>query len=145
MQLDQLPKIIHRSKKRLGRGLGSGKGKTGGRGQKGQKARGKVKVGFTGGGGALYKRLPLLRGWGNKPVSVKPVPINLSKVAQLDVKGPINLEVLIQNKLVPATQAKKFGVKILGNSEISKKMVISGILVSAGAKQSIEAAGGQVD
>lgn len=66
MKLNQLPKLKNRGKKRLGRGLGSGKGKTAGRGTKGQKARGKIPVNFSGAGLALYKKLPLRRGKGNK-------------------------------------------------------------------------------
>lgn len=71
MNLSQLPKIVHRSKKRIGRGHGSGKVKTAGRGSKGQKARGKIPAGFEGGQLPLIKRLPLLRGKG-KNISRKP-------------------------------------------------------------------------
>ncbi len=80
MQLQSLPKIQARSQKRLGRGLGSGKGKTSARGQKGQKARGKIPAQFTGGGLALYKKLPLLRGWGNRLAGKKPVVIRLDQL-----------------------------------------------------------------
>lgn len=68
MNIHSLPKIVKRSKKRLGRGHGSGKVKTSGRGTKGQKARGKLPLGFEGGQTPLVKRLPYLRGKGrNKP------------------------------------------------------------------------------
>lgn len=68
MELFNLPKLKGKSKKkkRLGQGLGSGKGKTAGRGHKGQKARGKVAVGFEGGQLKLIKRLPFMRGIGNR-------------------------------------------------------------------------------
>lgn len=68
MKLHQLTKIKTKDKKRLGRGIGSGKGKTAGRGTKGQKARGKIPQTFTG-GLSLYKKLPLRRGYGNPKMS----------------------------------------------------------------------------
>ena len=79
MKLDQLPKITTKKKKRLGRGYGSGKGgHTVGRGAKGQKARGKVKLGFEGGQLPLIKRLPLKRGKGKfKSFKKKPLVVNV--------------------------------------------------------------------
>ncbi len=73
MKLHQLSVVSHRSKKRVGRGLGSGKGKTGGRGTKGQKARGKIALGFIGGTLPLYKKLPYRRGLGNAKQTQKSV------------------------------------------------------------------------
>ena len=69
--------------KRLGRGTGSGLGKTAGRGTKGQKARGKIPASFTGAGLPTFKKLPLRRGLGNRIVSIKPKVINLSKLKVL--------------------------------------------------------------
>ena len=78
MKLESLPKITQKRRKRLGRGFGSGKGKTAGRGTKGQKAREKVKFGFEGGQLPLTKRLPLRRGKGrNKPLKPAPLIVNL--------------------------------------------------------------------
>lgn len=70
MKLNQMVSIKSKPKKRLGRGIGSGKGKTAGRGTKGQKARGKIPIGL-GGGLPLYKKLPLRRGQGNRSPSKK--------------------------------------------------------------------------
>ncbi len=77
MKLNELTKVKEISKKRLGRGLGSGKGKTSGRGTKGQKARGKIPAGFIG-GLAFYKKLPLKKGQGNTKQSDNPKIIKLS-------------------------------------------------------------------
>lgn len=145
MQLNNLPKTITRGKKRVGRGLGSGKGKTAGRGQKGQKARGKVKAGFSGGGVPLYKKLPLLRGWGNRQVSVKPMVVNLSKLAVFKDGEKVDLESLIKKRVVVERDVKGRGVKILGEGIIEQKLVVSKILVSKVAKQKIEQAGGQIE
>src|SRR3989338_1055175 len=80
MKLSNLSKTIERSSKRVGRGTGSGKGKTGGRGSKGQKARGKIPAAFVGGSLPLYKKLPFVRGWGNKKANPKPVVITLDEL-----------------------------------------------------------------
>lgn len=71
MRLNELIKIVSIKNKRLGRGVGSSKGKTAGRGTKGQKARGKIPAGFSGGGLPAFKKLPLRRGLGNPSPSKK--------------------------------------------------------------------------
>lgn len=145
MQLNNLPKITNRSNKRLGRGLGSGKGKTGGRGQKGQKARGKVAIGFSGGGVPLYKKLPLLRGWGNKPVTVKPLGVNLTKLSVYKDGERVDLETMVEKKIVSKKDLQKRGVKILGEGELLKKLVFSSLQISKSARTKIENAGGQIE
>lgn len=141
--LENLKKQISRRKKRIGRGLGSGKGKTGGRGQKGQKARGKVALGFSGGGLPLYKKLPLLRGWGNKPVSRRPVVVALDDLSVFKSGEEVNLETLLAKGVVAKGKVKERGVKILdGKIEVALK--VSGVEVSKSAREKIEKAGGHV-
>lgn len=142
MKLDNLPKIMTPSKKRLGRGLGSGKGKTGGRGTKGQKARGKVRLGFVGGGLPLYRKLPLKRGKGNPRLGVEAFPLNLSKLGNLKSGSVVDIDTLIENKIVSKRNAKK-GVKILGTGDIKIPLSVQ-LPVSKLAGEKIISAGGKV-
>ena len=81
MNLAKLPRVKTRSKRRLGQGHGTGRGKTAGRGTKGQKSRGKISLSFEGGAQPLIKRLPFRRGKGrNKSFRVKPYVLNLDKL-----------------------------------------------------------------
>lgn len=143
MKLEQLTKVITRSGKRLGRGLGSGRGKTSGRGTKGQKARGKVRLGFIGGGLPLYRKLPMRRGHKNSVVSEKPKTIKLSQLNTFKSGSVIDFESLLNNKIVTKKDLKK-GVKILGLGEITKELVIK-IPISESAKQKILQLGGKVE
>lgn len=140
----ELHKIVSKSKRRLGQGHGSGRVKTAGRGTKGQKARGKIALSFEGGALPLIKRLPFRRGKGKfKVFKKKPVIINL-KVLNLLPKGSIvDLDSLIKNHLVLEKDAKIYGVKILGEGEISIPLTIK-LPISKKAKQKIEKAGGKV-
>ncbi len=142
MKLHQLLKVKTNSKKRLGRGLGSGKGKTGGRGTKGQKARGTIPVTFTG-SLPLYKKLPLRRGKGNTKVSEKPKIINLSSLSIFKSKEVVDLGKLIEAKIISLKQARK-GVKILGNGEINQILTVK-LPVSNSAQRKIEKLGGKVE
>ena len=142
MKLNELLKARSRSKKRIGRGLGSGKGKTGGRGTKGQKARGTIPVTFTG-GLSLYKKLPLRRGKGNRQVSVKPKIISLSQLDVFKTKEVIDINKLQEAKIISAKEIKK-GVKILGTGEITKVLTIR-LPVSDSARRKIEKLGGKVE
>lgn len=128
-------------KKRLGRGIGSGKGKTGGRGTKGQKARGKISVSFTG-SLPLYKKLPLRRGLGNPAKSPKPKTIPLLRLNDFPARATVGLESLIKMKIASDKQIK-VGVKILGTGELEKALTVT-LPVSKSARQKIEAAGGKV-
>jgi large subunit ribosomal protein L15 len=145
MKLNNLNKVITKSSKRLGRGLGSGKGKTGGRGQKGQKARGKVPAGFSGGGLPLFKKLPLLRGWGNRKITAKPVVINLGQIGSVMKTGVVNIESLVENGLVKKHDLLDREIKVLGDGEFTSKLIFQGLKVSKQAQQKIEQAGGQVE
>lgn len=143
MKLHQLLKIKARSKKVIGRGLGSGKGKTGGRGQKGQKARGKVALGFIGGTLPFYKKLPYNRGLGNPKRLVKPMVISLSKLSSFKAGEVVNLLSLLENKIVTEKKVKKTGVKIVSGGDAPKGLVIK-LPISAAAAVKIEKAGGKV-
>lgn len=128
-------------KKRLGRGIGSGKGKTGGRGTKGQKARGKIPVSFTG-NLPLYKKLPLRRGLGNPARSPKPRVISLLRLNEFPARATVDMESLVKMKIVTDKQIKD-GVKILATGDLKKALTIK-LPVSQSARQKIEAAGGKV-
>ena len=104
--------------------MGSGKGShTSGRGQKGQKSRGKVGVLFEGMKmkKSLLKRLPLMRGKGKFHPKGKRVTLNLNDLEGLPSGSKITVELLVKEKLVDAKLAKKFGVKILGGGKTTKK------------------------
>ncbi len=143
MNLSNLPKLVSRSQKRVGRGIGSGKGgHTTGRGAKGQKIRGKVPLTFEGTKfkKSLIKRLPLLRGKGRlKPDSGKPVIFNLDDFIEWPVKTPVTPENLVKAGWVGAGQK----VKILGDGEIKSALTV-GVATSGSAKKKIEAAGGKI-
>lgn len=146
MKLSRLPKLsgTQRGNKRVGRGHGSGKGKTAGRGTKGQNARGKVRLSFEGGQLALIKRLPFQRGKSRfKPLSTKPMAVNV-KVLNLFEKGEtVSLETLIAKGIVIERDARLYGVKVLGDGDLNISLTVS-VPVSANARKKIEAAGGVV-
>jgi len=143
MELSSLPKIVGKSKKRLGRGLGSGRGKTAGRGTKGQKARGKVRAGFEGGQTPLIKRLPLRRGKGNPKISNKPLIVNLKILNLFPKDSLIDIESLIKAKIVDEKEARLLGVKILGDGDIKIPLTIN-LPISNRARKKVEEKGGKV-
>jgi large subunit ribosomal protein L15 len=131
---------------RVGRGIGSGKGKTGGRGVKGQKARAGVSIkGFEGGQMPLHRRLPK-RGFYN-PFSVDYNEVNLGRIQQavdagkLDANAPVTLDALLAAGVV--TKARD-GVKILGQGELKAKLAFEVAAASKSAVAAIEGAGGSV-
>ena len=127
--------------KRIGRGIGSGKGKTGGRGSKGQLARGKMPLTFTGAGLPLYKKLPLRRGLGNRPVSGKPNIISLSQLQVFKSGEKVNLNSLFEKGIIVDL---KRGAKILDIGEAKLKLEVN-IPASKKAKEKIEKAGGTIN
>lgn len=141
-ELNKLTKMTIKSKRRLGRGLGSGRGKTSGRGTKGQKARGKVPTTFSGGGLPLYKKLPFRRGLGNRKVTPDVEVIHLKDLATLPAKTVVNLENLAKMGILSGRQAKK-SVKILGPVEIKVALEVH-LPVSKSVREAIEKAGGSV-
>lgn len=144
MNLHTLPKITETKKKRLGRGHGSGRVKTSGRGTKGQKARTRIPLEFEGGALRLIKRLPFLRGKGkNRVFQKKALVIPTTVLNLLPQKSVVDIETLIKHKIVDARDAKIYGVKILGGEDLSKAFTVK-LPVSGGAKKKIEAAGGTI-
>ncbi|MBP9716605.1 MAG: 50S ribosomal protein L15 [Candidatus Levybacteria bacterium] len=145
MALHSLQKIKHPTKKRLGQGHGSGKVKTSGRGTKGQKARNSVPTYFEGGALPLIKRLPFRRGKGrNKSFRNVPLVVNLKNLEVYKKGQVVDLESLIKNKIVKESDAKEFGVKILGDGEIKEALTIR-VAISKSALQKIEKAGGKLE
>lgn len=127
---------------RKGRGAGSGNGKTGGRGHKGQKARsgGKIRVGFEGGQMPLARRIPK-RGFHN--IFAKPLEIvNVSALNKFEDGATVNVCDLLEKGILSKCE---YGVKILGNGSVSKKLTVRATAFSASAKEKIEAAGGKAE
>jgi len=146
MKLNTLKSKSSKNKKRLGRGIGSGKGKTCGRGHKGQKSRSGVAIkSFEGGQMPLYRRLPK-RGFKsikNKAIAI----INLSRIQEIvnnkkilpDIK--INLQNLQKSKLINNKYRK---LKVLASGDIKKKFDVEVNFISQSAKEKIEKSGGKV-
>ncbi len=128
--------------KRKGRGAGSGNGKTAGRGHKGQGARsgGGVRVGFEGGQMPLVRRVPK-RGFNN--IFAKPLEIvNLTSLNKFEDGATVNVCDLLEKGILSKCE---YGVKVLGNGEISKKLTVRASAFSASAKEKIEKAGGKAE
>jgi large subunit ribosomal protein L15 len=132
----------NKSKKRVGRGHGSGHGKTSGRGTKGQKSRSgpNVRAGFEGGQLPIQKRMPYKRGFTNIFKADWEV-VNLGQIEELGLEGEITPESLYARGAIRGLQ---FPVKILGNGELGRAVDVSAHAVSASARERIEAAGGSV-
>ena len=127
---------------RKGRGAGSGNGKTGGRGQKGQWSRsgGGVRVGFEGGQMPLTRRIPK-RGFNN--IFAKPLEaINVSALEKFEDGAVVDAKALLEKGILSKCE---YGVKILGNGSITKKLTVQASAFSASAKEKIEAAGGKAE
>ncbi len=147
MQLNELKRDNpNKDKKRVGRGRS--RGKTSGKGMKGQKAR-------TGNSSRpalrdIIKKLPKLRGQGvngnkNKSIINKYAPINLSQLEDIFSDGDVvNQKTLREKKISIIRNGKEIRSKILGNGEISKKLTIEGLLISKTAQEKIEKAGGEI-
>tara|TARA_Y100000741_G_scaffold345778_1_gene311539 strand:+ start:351 stop:812 length:462 start_codon:yes stop_codon:yes gene_type:complete len=133
-------------KMRVGRGIGSGKGKTSGRGVKGQKSRSGVAIkSFEGGQMPLYRRLPK-RGF--NPIKKERIAtINLNKIQNLIEKkrinkdSQINIDTLKKNKIINSSFNK---IKVLGSGEIKEKINLSADFISVSAKEKLEKAGGTI-
>jgi large subunit ribosomal protein L15 len=136
-----------KNRMRIGRGIGSGMGKTGGRGGKGQTARSGVRIkGFEGGQMPLHRRLPK-RGFRNTPFAVKLNETNLGKLQAaidaglIDIKAPIDAAVMVKAGLM---RRAKGGVKLLGGGELKSKVDIAVFGASKSAIEAVEKAGGSV-
>lgn len=143
MKLNTLEKTVARSKKRLGRGLGSGKGKTGGRGSKGQKARGKIALGFIGGTLPLYKKLPFRRGLGNPKRSVKPVMIPLSNLTIFKEGEVVDKEALLSRHLISEKNLRIHGAKISGDGDLGVALLVK-LPATKSAASKITKMGGKI-
>ena len=142
MKLSELRAVpgSRKNRKRIGRGAGSGTGKTSGRGQKGQKSRsgGSPHPWFEGGQMPLYRRLPK-RGFTNifrKEYEI----VNVAQLAGLGIKNPITPEVMKEKRMI----RKVDSVKILGNGELSEAVTVHAQKFSRSAVDKIEKAGGKV-
>src|SRR3954468_10301592 len=140
----------HRSRKRIGRGPGSGTGKTSGRGHKGQKSRSgshAMRAGFEGGQMPLYMRLGKLRGPNHKksmpmgPFRTATIPVNVRDLDRFDDGVEVTPELL---RTAGVVRHLKHPVKILGSGELSKKLTVHAHGFSAKARELIEGAGGTV-
>lgn len=142
MQLNNLSPAAgsKKSTKRVGRGIGSGWGKTCARGHKGQKSRsgGFHKVGFEGGQMPLQRRLPKV-GFNSRMAKTR-AEVRLNELANLGV-DVIDLQALIVANVVPANTEK---AKVIASGEINKSVELKGISVTPGARKAIEAAGGKI-
>ncbi|AMA74408.1 MULTISPECIES: 50S ribosomal protein L15 [Aneurinibacillus] len=130
------------TRKRVGRGIGSGNGKTAGRGHKGQNARsgGGVRPGFEGGQNPLYRRLPK-RGFTNPNRKVYAV-INLEKLNKFEEGTVVTPELLLETGIIKHTRD---GVKILGDGELNVKLTVQAQKFSQSAVEKIEALGGKAE
>ena len=144
MKLNELspPQGSHKAPRRLGRGVGSGRGKTAGRGTKGYNSRsgGGVRPGYEGGQMPLHRRLPK-RGFANifrKNIAV----INVRDLANFDKGSVVDAAALVAAGLV---KGKKDGIKLLGHGEIKHSLEVQVNQVSKSAREKIEAAGGKVE
>ncbi len=131
----------HSANFRVGRGHGSGNGKTAGKGHKGQKARsGAPRPGFEGGQMPLYRRLPK-RGFTNRNTK-EIVGINVSELNRFEDEAVVTIEALVECGVI---KNPRDGVKILGNGELTKKLTVKANAFSAGAVEKIQALGGSAE
>jgi large subunit ribosomal protein L15 len=144
MKLHELSPAEGSAKKawRVGRGTGSGNGKTAGKGHKGQNARsgGGVRPGFEGGQIPLYRKLPK-RGFHNKFGKTYSI-VNVDVFNKFEDGAVVDLATLMENKIV---RKANDGLKVLGNGEITEKITVKAAVFSATAKEKIEAAGGKIE
>lgn len=144
MKLHELSPVegSKKNSKRIGRGHGSGWGKTAGKGHKGQKARsgGGVRPGFEGGQMPLQRRIPK-RGF-NNIFAKEIVAVNLSALNRFEDGAVVDTQALLEKGIV---KNKFDGIKILGNGNLTKKLEVKAAAFSASAKEKIEAAGGKAE
>jgi large subunit ribosomal protein L15 len=130
--------------KRLGRGIGSGLGKTSGKGHKGQNARsgGGVRIGFEGGQLPLIRKMKI-RGFNNANFRKEYAVVNLGDLNIFEANSEITQELLFENRVIG--KIMPYGLKVLGNGELSKPLVIKAKKFSASAKEKIEKVGGKAE
>lgn len=130
------------SRKRVGRGIGSGLGKTAGKGHKGQKARsgGSIRRGFEGGQTPLYRRIPK-RGFTNH-FATEYVTVNVSDLEKYDNDTTVDIKMLLADGII---RKELDGLKILGNGELTKKLTVIASKFSKSAEEKILKAGGKIE
>ena len=143
MKLHELENIEAKNRKRIGRGPGSGTGKTSGKGHKGQNARsgGGVRPGFEGGQLPLYRRLSK-RGFNNYNFRTVYATVNVSDLERFDEGTVVDIELLKSVRLI---NKELDGLKVLGNGELTKKLTVKANKFSETAKQKIENIGGTTE
>ena len=138
----------HKRERRVGRGHGSGRGKTSGRGTKGQKARtgGTIHRAFNGGQTRLSKRLPFVRGLGNRNLAFRHdyATVNVSELKLFESGSLITPDTLVAQGFMTKAEGKGL-VKILGDGELDRALTVRAHKFTAGARSKIEAAGGTVE
>ena len=129
---------------RVGRGLGSGIGKTSGKGHKGQNARsgGGVRPGFEGGQLPLIRKLPI-RGFNNYKFRKVYSTVNVGDLERFEPNTEITLELLYEDRVVG--KMEEYGLKVLGNGELTKPLIVKAKKFTDAAKEKIEKAGGKVE
>ncbi|HEY8390599.1 MAG TPA: 50S ribosomal protein L15 [Clostridia bacterium] len=132
-----------RKQKRLGRGIGSGLGKTAGKGHKGQKARsgGGVRPGFEGGQMPLVRRLPKV-GFTNNFKKVYNI-VNVDSLNVFENDTVVTVDLLLEKGII--SKVEPYGLKVLGNGELTKKLIVKAAKFSAKAKEVIEKLGGKAE
>ena len=129
---------------RVGRGIGSGIGKTSGKGHKGQNARsgGGVRPGFEGGQLPLVRKLPI-RGFNNKNFKKEYSIVNVGDLESFEANTVINLELLYENRVVG--KMLPYGLKVLAGGELTKPLTVQCKKITAAAKEKIEKVGGKIE
>src|SRR2546423_11928440 len=145
------PAQAREDRKRVGRGMGTGKGRYSGRGIKGQKSRSgshKMRAGFEGGQTNIYMRIGKLRGATSKdampigPFRTSTQPVNLRDLDRFDAGDEVTPETLVEKRVIKNTRTD---VKLLGVGEVTKKLTVRVHAISASAREKIEGAGGKVE
>ena len=145
MKLENMkPAVGSTTKKvRVGRGIGSGIGKTSGKGHKGQNARsgGGVRPGFEGGNIPLIRKIPI-RGFNNKNFKKVYATINVGDLEAFEANSTIDMEVLYEQRFIG--KRAPYGLKVLGDGELTKPLTVKASKVTASAKEKIEKVGGKI-
>ncbi len=130
-------------KVRVGRGIGSGIGKTSGKGHKGQNARsgGGVKAGFEGGNIPMIRKIPI-RGFNNNNFKKRYSCVNVGDLEVLEPNTEVDIEFLYENRFVG--KIEEYGLKVLGKGELTKPLTVKASKVTAAAREKIEKAGGKI-
>ena len=132
------------TRKRVGRGPGSGLGKTSGKGHKGQNARsgGGVRPGFEGGNIPLIRKIPI-RGFNNKNYKKNYACINVGDLEAFEANTVIDMELLYETRFIG--KRAEYGLKVLGDGEITKPLIVKASKVTKSAREKIEKAGGKIE